>query len=84
MLVKGQMQKKKNLFSKCLLMILILGGSSLKVYAYVDPGTAGFLYQLLYIVIAAVIGYFAGFKRVFKKFFRKTQHSARQPQYESP
>jgi uncharacterized membrane protein YqgA involved in biofilm formation len=77
------MQKKKNPLSIISLMILILGGLSIKASAYVDPGTAGFLYQLLYIVIAAVIGYFAGLKRVFKKFFRKRKEKSQAPQNNS-
>jgi uncharacterized membrane protein YqgA involved in biofilm formation len=77
------MKKKRSVFTKFSLMILFLGGSSLSSYAYVDPGTAGFLYQLLYIVIAAVIGYFAGLKKVFKKLFRKKKENS-QPSQNNP
>lgn len=60
--------------------MLFLAGLSSRAYAYVDPGTAGYLYQLLYVVIGVVVGYFAGFRLLLKKIFRRKKEKANEPQ----
>ncbi len=60
--------------------MLSLGGLTSRVYAYIDPGTAGYLYQILYVVIGVVVGYFAGFRLLLKKIFRRKKEKANEPQ----
>lgn len=44
-------------------------------YAYVDPGTAGMLYQIVILFIGAILGYFAFLRKriggLFKRFKKK-------------
>lgn len=47
-----------------LLFFLFFGEKN--AYAYLDPGSAGLLYQIGYLVIGAIFAWFAGFGRFLK------------------
>ncbi len=49
-------------------MALILSLGSREAHAYVDPGTAGYLYQIIFIAFSGLIAFFAIFKNMIKSF----------------
>lgn len=63
-----------------LLLVLFLGGIHSSVYAYLDPGTVGFLYQLLYVIIGALAAYFLGLKNLLKRIFHRNKAKTEEPQ----
>ena len=63
-----------------LLLVLFLGGIHSSAYAYIDPGTAGFLYQLLYLIIGALAAYFLGLKNLLKRIFSRNKAKTKEPQ----
>jgi hypothetical protein len=59
--------KKRPIFF-ILLFTLSLGLSAKDAHAYVDPGTAGYLYQIIFIAFSGLIAFFAIFKNMIKSF----------------
>ncbi len=53
-----------------LLFLLILLIPS-KVYAYIDPGTGGILYQIVVLAIGAVAGIWLSVKGIIKRLFKR-------------
>ncbi len=51
-----------------LLFAISLGLSARDAHAYVDPGTAGYLYQIIFIAFSGLIAFFAIFKNIIKSF----------------
>lgn len=49
-----------------LLLAISLGLSARDAFAYVDPGTAGYLYQILFIAFSGLIAFFAIFKNMIR------------------
>ena len=50
-------------------VLLVFSFLAKTAYAYVDPGTAGLLYQVVFLIFGAIAGYFAFLRRFIKKFF---------------
>jgi hypothetical protein len=61
-----QSKTKPVLFILFLALVFSLGARS--VHAYVDPGTAGYLYQIIFIAFSGLIAFFAIFKNMIKSF----------------
>ena len=51
-----------------LLLALVLSLAASEAHAYVDPGTAGYLYQIIFIAFSGLIAFFAIFKNIIKSF----------------
>lgn len=51
-----------------LFLSAVMSGSS--VYAYVDPGIAGTLYQIVILIFLGIGAFFAAFKNVIFNFFK--------------
>ena len=62
-----QYKKQRPIFF-ILLIALVLSLSARDAHAYVDPGTAGYLYQIIFIAFSGLIAFFAIFKNMIKSF----------------
>lgn len=51
-----------------LLLTLVFSLGARHAHAYVDPGTAGYLYQIIFIAFSGLIAFFAIFKNMIKSF----------------
>jgi hypothetical protein len=51
-----------------LLFALSLSLGAREAHAYVDPGTAGYLYQIIFIAFSGLIAFFAIFKNMIRSF----------------
>jgi len=51
-----------------LLFALFLSLNVRDAHAYVDPGTAGYLYQIIFIAFSGLIAFFAIFKNMIRSF----------------
>ena len=49
-------------------LLYILFISTRDAHAYVDPGTAGYLYQIIFIAFSGLIAFFAIFKNMIRSF----------------
>lgn len=58
--------KSKPIFFVLLLTFSLFGAK--EAHAYVDPGTAGYLYQIIFIAFSGLIAFFAIFKNMIKSF----------------
>ena len=63
------------LFRLSALCVALLLAGTANAFAYVDPGTAGMLYQVGYALVLAVIGWFAGLRYVFARLFSRKAKS---------
>ena len=61
-------QLKNSTFFLVLLIALALSIGAREAHAYVDPGTAGYLYQIIFIAFSGLIAFFAIFKNMIKSF----------------
>ena len=59
--------KSKSLFF-ILFFAIFLNIGAREAQAYVDPGTAGYLYQIIFIAFSGLIAFFAIFKNMIRSF----------------
>lgn len=59
--------KSRSIFFILFLTLVFSTGAS-NAHAYVDPGTAGYLYQIIFIAFSGLIAFFAIFKNMIKSF----------------
>jgi len=67
-----------NFLSTIVRALLLLLPAPNFAYSYVDPGTGGFIYQILYVVfygfIGVLIGLFSPLKKIIKRFLSKKRN----------